>query len=104
MTQARRLLIVLTLLGISLSVTVEAIHRLTRHASELHPIPVIWVSGIAALMMGLGAYVLQNDDDQDDLHMRSVLLDTLMDAFSAIPEVIFQAMTLARQIRVSLNK
>jgi cobalt-zinc-cadmium efflux system protein len=77
------LLNVFLLLIITITVTVEAIHRLSTHTSTIHAFPVVLISSIAAIVMGIGVYILQGDPDEDDLHMRSVLLDTLADAVSA---------------------
>ena len=66
---------------ISVTVTVEAIHRLRNHTPHIHALPVVLVSAIAAVVMGIGAFILKGDGD--DLHMRSVLLDTVADALSA---------------------
>jgi len=77
------LLNVFLLLIITITVTVEAIHRLSTHTPTIHAFPVVLISSIAAIVMGIGVYILEGDPDEDDLHMRSVLLDTLADAVSA---------------------
>jgi cobalt-zinc-cadmium efflux system protein len=66
-----------------------AVYRLATGATEVHGVPVLVVSGIAAVVMFLGALILRGDadsdqdDDDDDLHMRAVLLDTAADAAAA---------------------
>ena len=77
------LLNVFLLLIITITVMVEAIHRLSTHTPNIHALPVVLVSSIAAIVMGIGVFILEGDADEDDLHMRSVLLDTLADAVSA---------------------
>lgn len=80
------------LLVLSALVIAGAAHRLVAGAPEVHPLPVIVMSGVAALVMVAGAIVLQvdaDDDDQDDedddarLSVRVVLLDTAADSASA---------------------
>jgi cobalt-zinc-cadmium efflux system protein len=73
----------LALFGVTLVVAVEAIRRLTSGTPEIHGLPVLVVSATAALVMLIGAVIVGGDDSQDDLHMRSVLLDTAADAASA---------------------
>lgn len=77
------LLNVLLLLIITFTVSVEAIHRLRTHAPHIQALPVLLVSSVAAIVMGIGAFILRGDRDEDDLHMKSVLLDTASDAISA---------------------
>src|ERR1019366_2200554 len=71
----------LLLLVISITVTVEAINRLRNNVPHIHALPVVLVSFLAAGVMALGACILEGDED--DLHMRSVWLDTVADAVSA---------------------
>jgi cation diffusion facilitator family transporter len=68
---------------VTLVVAIEAIRRLTSGAPEIHGLPVLLVSVIAALVMLAGAVIVGGDDSPHDLHMRSVLLDTAADAASA---------------------
>ncbi len=119
------------LLVLSSSVIFEALLRLSNKAPEISATPVIWVSVIAALVMCFGVYLLNDDESEgDDLHMQSVLLDTLMDSLSAAAiaitatiimfthrflwvdsalailisaVVIFQALKLLEKIRISLR-
>lgn len=69
------------LLAVTIIVSVEALRRLLGHGPEIHGLPVLIVSGIAAIIMIIGAMIMGDDDN--DLHMRSVILDTISDAVSA---------------------
>ena len=71
------------LLIVTLIVAVEAVRRLAGHNPIVNGLPVLIVSSIAAVVMIIGALILQKADDETDLHMRSVLLDTIADAVSA---------------------
>lgn len=77
------------LLALSLLVTGGAIDRLIRGVREVHGLPVLIVSGIAALVMLAGALLLRGDVDDDDpdegeqLSVRAILLDTAADAAAA---------------------
>jgi cobalt-zinc-cadmium efflux system protein len=74
------------LLVLSVLVMAGAIHRLATGTRQVHGLPVLVVSGIAAVVMLVGALILGGDaedldDDQGgDLNMRAVLLDTAADA------------------------
>jgi cobalt-zinc-cadmium efflux system protein len=75
----------LTLTAIVASV---AVARLISGTREVHGLPVLIVSTIAALAMVAGAFILGGDEDDanDDggsLNMRAVLLDTAADAAAA---------------------
>lgn len=78
------------LLVLSLLVIAGAIERLVNTIKEVHGLPVLVVSGIAAAVMLAGALVLggdvgdiEEDDAIGDLNMRAVLLDTAADAAAA---------------------
>jgi cobalt-zinc-cadmium efflux system protein len=74
------------LLILELLVIFAAADRLLRGSAEVHGLPVLIVSAIAALVMGAGALVLREDDDEDgerDPSVAAVLLDTLADAAAA---------------------
>lgn len=78
------------LLLLSLSVIVAAIDRLGTTVHEVHGLPVLIASGIAAAVMLAGALVLgadlddlDTDDDSGELNMQAVLLDTAADAAAA---------------------
>ncbi|MEO6509143.1 MAG: cation transporter, partial [Patescibacteria group bacterium] len=58
-------------------VMVEGIHRLTTHVISIEGLPVAIVSGIATIFMGISIFILGKDAGNEDLHMRSVLLDTI---------------------------
>jgi cobalt-zinc-cadmium efflux system protein len=77
------------LLVLSLLVAAGATSRLVTGAHEVHGLPVLIVSGIAAMVMVVGALILGgdvddlDDDDNGSLNMRAVLLDTAADAAAA---------------------
>jgi len=58
-------------------VVAEAIRRPVQGTPEIHGLPVIIIiSAIATLVMVAGVLVLGVGDGREDLHRRSVLLDT----------------------------
>lgn len=71
------------LLVVTVLVIVEAVRRLLQGTPEVHGLPVLVTSGIAAVVMVIGALVLGRDAGSEDLHMRSVLLDTVADAVTS---------------------
>jgi cobalt-zinc-cadmium efflux system protein len=74
------------LLVLSLLVAAGATCRLVTGAHEVHGLPVLIVSGIAANVMVVGALILGGDLDDDDngsLNMRAAFLDTAADAAAA---------------------
>jgi cobalt-zinc-cadmium efflux system protein len=81
------------LLVLSIAILAGAAGRLNTGTSEVHGLPVLIVSGIAAVVMFVGALILGDDDGDDgddggdkaggDLNMRAVLLDTAGDAAAA---------------------
>jgi cation diffusion facilitator family transporter len=76
------------LLLLTLLVTGAAIDRLATGTKEVHGLPVLIVSSIAALVMVAGALILGGDEDDDgdhggNLNFRAVLLDTAADAAAA---------------------
>lgn len=71
------------LLVVTVFVMVEAIRRLRGGVQEVHGLPVLVVSVIGAVVMVVGAVVLGRDAGGEDLHMRSVLLDTVSDALTS---------------------
>lgn len=82
------------LLVLSLLVTVAAAGRLATGTREVHGLPVLIVSGIAAVVMLAGARLLGGDVDlkdgpgrsateSEDLNLRAVLLETAADAAAA---------------------
>jgi cobalt-zinc-cadmium efflux system protein len=79
------------LLVLSVAILAGAAGRLITGTSDVHGLPVLIVSGIAAVVMFVGALILDGDDGDDDggdkagadLNMRAVLLDTAGDAAAA---------------------
>ena len=80
------------LLVVSLVVLVESIDRLRSGAPVVLGVPVLVVSLISAAVMLLGATMLGWDSGGEDLHMRSVLLDTVADAAAALAVAIAGAL------------
>ena len=68
-------------------VAVAAVDRLATGIPQVDGLPVLIVSGIAALVMTGGALILRGDDedetDEHDLSIAAVLLDTIADAAAA---------------------
>ena len=75
---------VVILLGVTVFVMIEAIRRLSTQAPPIEAVSVVYISTVAALVMIVSAYVLGADADEEDLNMRSVILDTVADAATAI--------------------
>lgn len=71
------------LLIVTLIVIGEAIRRLVDGTPDIHGLPVMIVSAIATGVMVLGIFILGTDAGEEDLHMRSVLLDTVSDALAS---------------------
>ena len=71
------------LLAVTLFVIFGAIKRLMGYTPEIEALPVIIVSVIGAIVMIAGIFILGNDDSKEDLHMRSVVLDTISDAVAS---------------------
>lgn len=87
------------LLILELLVIIAAVDRLLHGSGEVHGLPVLIVSAIAALVMGAGALVLRGDDDEDeerDPSVAAVLLDTLADAAAAAGVAVTGAIILVR--------
>lgn len=68
------------LLAVTTTVVVEAITRLREGAPPVEGLPVVIVAFITLIVMLTGAFVLGLSSADEDLHMRSVLLDALADA------------------------
>ena len=68
------------LLAVSAFVLVAGLRRLANGTPAVHGLPVLIVSAIATAVMVVGILVLGTDAGSEDLHMRSVLLDTISDA------------------------
>jgi cobalt-zinc-cadmium efflux system protein len=73
----------LFLLVVTLFVIFAALQRLTSHTPEIEALPVIVISAVATIVMVVGVLILRSVEDGDDLHMRSVILDTVADAVSS---------------------
>lgn len=71
------------LLIVTITVVVEAISRLAAGSPPVEGLPMVIVSIITMLVMLAGAFVLGRSAADEDLHMRSVLLDALADAAAA---------------------
>lgn len=71
------------LLIVAALIAVEAVRRLLRGVSEVHGVPVLVVSVVTMVVLLAGAGVLGVSAANEDIHMRSVLLDTLADAAAA---------------------
>jgi cobalt-zinc-cadmium efflux system protein len=76
------------LLILEVLVVGTAAERLLTRTPQVHGLPVLIVSGVAALTMTAGALVLRADADGDDadgrdLSVAAVLLDTIADAAAA---------------------
>ena len=71
------------LLAVSVLVIVEAVHRLLAGASIVQGLPMLIISVISTIVMLAGALILGLGAGNEDLHMRSVLLDTLADGAAA---------------------
>jgi cobalt-zinc-cadmium efflux system protein len=88
------------LLVLELLVAAAAVGRLVSHAPAVDGLPVLIVSGIAALAMAGGALVLRGDDGDDedgerDISVAAVLLDTAADAAAAAGVAVAGAIILA---------
>lgn len=75
------------LLCLNLGVISAAIERLVTGVPEVHGLPVLIVSAIAAAVMFAGALILGGEpdglDEEQDLNVKAVLLDTAADASAA---------------------
>ena len=73
------------LLALELIVAGVSIDRLATRTPQVHGLPVLVASGIAALVMTAGVLILRGDDDGEerDLSVAAVLLDTAADAAAA---------------------
>lgn len=73
----------LWLLALSVGVAVSAAQRLVSSSPEVHGLVVLVASAVAALVMLCAALILGADAGSEDLHMRSILLDTIADGAAA---------------------
>lgn len=77
------LLNVLFLLTVTIFVIFEATHRLSGHTQHVQGLPVFIVSVVATISMVIGIIILGSEAATEDLHMRSVWLDTISDAVAS---------------------
>ena len=71
------------LLVVSALVLVAGVRRLVQGTPDVQGLPVLVVSTVATVVMLIGVVVLGADSGSEDLHMRSVLLDTVSDAVAS---------------------
>ncbi len=90
------------LLGVVVVVVlVTAVDHLVAGAGQVHGLPVLVISLIAATAMGVGVLILGGDSDEDGhsdadrANMRAVVLDTAADAFAAAGVAVTGAIILA---------
>lgn len=89
------------LAALELIVAGAALDRLIHGTPQVHGLPVLIVSGIAALVMAAGALILRGDEpgepdnDDRDLSVSAVLLDTIADAAAAAGVAVAGAIILA---------
>lgn len=73
----------LVLLTVTVFVIFEGVHRLTTYTPQIEGLPVLIISVVSTVFMAVGALILGRDAGKEDLHMRSVLLDTVSDGVAA---------------------
>lgn len=88
------------LLILELLVAAVALDRLVTHRVAVDGLPVLVMSGVAAVAMLAGALVLRADEDDEaggerDLSVAAVLLDTMADAAAAAGVAVVGAIILA---------
>ena len=88
------------LLILELLVAGVALDRLITHRVPVDGLPVLVMSGVAAVAMLIGAFVLRGDDEDEeggerDLSVAAVLLDTVADAATAAGVAVVGAIILA---------
>lgn len=71
------------LLVVSVLVLAAGARRLLNGTPDVHGLPVLVISSIATTVMLVGVFVLGTGAGREDLHMRSVLLDTVSDALAS---------------------
>lgn len=74
----------LLLLFVTGFVVFKSTKRLLSVSPEVHGLPILIVSVISAIVMGIGVLILGKGAGNEDLHMRSILLDTISDGVAAI--------------------
>ncbi|MEY9852242.1 cobalt-zinc-cadmium efflux system protein [Leifsonia sp. EB41] len=83
------------LLVVTATVVVEAVARLREGSPPVEGLPVVIVSLVTMIVMLAGAFVLGFSARDEDIHMRSVLLDALADAAVAASIVVAGVIILA---------
>jgi cation diffusion facilitator family transporter len=87
------------LLVLNILIAAAAIQRLAGGTRRVEGLPVLIVSGVAAAVMLAGAFVLRgdpaDDDGEEDLNVKAVLLDTAADAAAADSVAVSGAVILA---------
>jgi cobalt-zinc-cadmium efflux system protein len=73
----------LLLAAVTLFVLFQGVERLITGSPEVHGLPVLIVSAITFSVMVAGVFILGKGAGSEDLHMRSVLLDTISDGLAA---------------------
>ncbi len=68
---------------VTAGVLVQAVGRLLHQNPEVHGLPVLIISVISTIAMVVGVMILGKSAGNEDLHMRSVLLDTVSDGVAA---------------------
>lgn len=71
------------LLVVSVLVLVAGVRRLVEGTPPVDGLPVLVVSALATVVMLAGVLILGTASGREDLHMRSVLLDTVADAVAS---------------------
>lgn len=88
------------LLVLTVLVVMGALQRLATRVPHVDGLPVLIVSAVAAVVMVVGALILGGDaddhDDDRDLNVRAVLLDTVADAAAATGVAITGGVILVR--------
>lgn len=73
----------LVLFTFTLFIIAGALHRLNGHTQRVQGLSVFLVSTAAAISMLIGALILGQEAASEDLHMRSVWLDTISDGVTS---------------------
>ncbi len=68
---------------ITFFVIYQSVNRLLTNSPEIHALPVFIVALLSAIGMAAGIFILGRGAGKEDLHMRSVFLDTVSDGLSA---------------------
>lgn len=82
-TNVAALINAVVLLGVCVAVVIEAVGRLLGGAPEVPGLPLLIAALVTVVVLGTGVLVLGRGAGREDLHMRSVLLDTASDTVAA---------------------